>query len=218
MTSISGMLFNFDDTDYVAPSWSGDVYNFGVEEEEFSTLYQVYTDANYVYAATSVGLGIYDIASEEKCAYINNSNGFSTVWGNDSVVFVGTTISGLKYLNKTCISGSIVEPYDLFTCLIDYTEYSLTSDGINYIHGNNDLLLCCTTSGVDVVKTGLQSYRSYTTISGGARRCFMTSSGKFYYTTTSGNVGFLNRVNSCLWNWNTPDYYYSTNGDILKMV
>lgn len=182
------------------------------------TLYQIWIDDDYVYASTSEGLDIYDIVSENKYAYVTYSGGFNTVWCNDGKVFYGTTDSGVKYINKTCISGSIINPVDLYTCLRDFSDltyyHNLTSDNIRYIHGNDDVICVVTSSGVDVVKIDLQSYRSYTTISG-AKKCFMTSTGKFYYTISGTSEWSLNRVNSCLWDWNIPDYSYITGSGIL---
>lgn len=182
-------------------------------------LNQIYTDENYAYASTTSGLDIYDIVSESKYAYINHDNGFNTVWANDSKVFVGTTNSGIKYVNKTCISGSITDPIDLYTCLNNFSDltyyHNLTSDNIQYLHGSGDIICAVTNSGVDVVKLDPQSYRSYTTISGG-QKCFMTSTGKFYYTLISGTVWSLNRVNYCLWDWSEPDKAYITGGGIFE--
>jgi hypothetical protein len=178
-------------------------------------VYQIWTDSDYVYAATSSGLDIYDLASEDKYAYITYE-GFNTVWGNDDRVFVGTSTSGVKYINKTCISGSIVSPYDLYFCLNDLSDltyyHELTSDNIRYIHGSDDILCVVTNSGVDVVKLDPQSYRSYSLVSD-VRKCFMTSD-KFYYTI-SGTEWSLNRVDSCLWDWTSPDRVYTTGDGIF---
>lgn len=212
--TVSGGIFNFITGGYISPSFSGSTYNLGGDAEIF---YQVWTD-DYVYAATSAGLKIYDIDTENQYAYITYSGGFSTVWANDGKVFVGTTGSGVKYINKTCISGSVGSPYDLFTCLKDFSEltyyHELTSNNIRYIHGNGDVICAVTNSGVDVVKIDPQSYRSYTTISG-ARKCFMTQN-KFYYTSISGTTWSLNRVNTCLVDWSEPDKIYVTGGEIFE--
>jgi len=184
--------------------------------EVYTTL-QISTDASYIYVATSIGLKIYDIASELEYAYVTYSGGINTVWNNDNYVFLGTSISGVKYINKTCISGSVVSPYDLVTCLNDFSDltyyHTLTSDYIRYIHGSGDVLCMVTNSGVDVVKIDPQSYRSYTSISG-AKKCFMTAAGKFYYTV-SGTEWSLNRVDSCLYDWSVPDKSYTTGSGIL---
>ena len=171
-----------------------------------SILNQIWSDI-YVYAATVSGLDIIDIESEKKYAQLTCSGGFTTVYADDYKVYLGTTENGIKYINKTCISGSIFAPIELYSCLTDYVEQSLTSDEIRYIHGNNGFLMCCTAAGVDVIKKEPHGYRSYTTTSG-ARKCFMTSTGKFYYSTCSGTSWELNRINVALTDWVTPDYVY----------
>jgi len=176
--------------------------------------YQIWTDATYVYAALSTGLKIYEIESESEYAYINYTVGFNTVWGNDTRVFVGTFDAGIKYLNKTCISGSIVTPVDLIGCLnnfSDLTYYStLTSPSIVYLHGYGDVIGVVTTSGVDIIKIDPQSYRSFTTISG-VRKCFMAAE-KFYYTLYDR----VNRVDNILGDWTTPSTSYVTGSGIFE--
>jgi len=212
---------NDADLIFVSPGYEAPLGNdsdliFGPDIIE--TLYQVWTDDDYVYAATARGLDIYDIETEEKYAFINYSNGFNTVWANDDRVFVGTTNSGVKYFNKTCISGSISDPYDLIICLndlSDLTYYSqLTSTYIKYIHGNSDKLLIITNSGIDVVKLDPQSYRSHSTMTSGVKG-FMTSTGKFYYTVSGTNEWAIHRLNTCLVDWSVPDNVYRTGGSIF---
>lgn len=245
---ISGGIFNFSEAGYLPPTWSGAYsYDFavGVENEGIScyeiwvetnngqwtdellaqwtecspgVLNQIWTDDYYVYAAIDFGLDIIDIVTEMKIAYIDYNTGFKTVWANDDKIFLGTTNSGIKYLDKTCISGSIMTPYDLGSCLSDYvTPYGITSNNIRYVHGNNDKLVCCTASGVDVFKMDPQGYRSYTTVSG-ASKCFMTSTGKFYYTTISGVVWSVNRVDTTLVDWQMPDNSYVAGGSLIEEV
>lgn len=181
-------------------------------------LFSMWSDENYVYVATSSGSEIYDIVSEEKYAYINYFSGFTSTWASNEQVFLGTTASGIKYINKTCISGNIYNPVELSTCLNNFSTFTpyhnLTSDNIRYIHGNDDLLMCCTDLGIDVIKAEPQGYRSSTTISGGAEKCFMTQNG-FYYTISGTNEWSLNRVDSCLCDWDNPNYSYITGSGIL---
>ena len=184
-----------------------------------NSLKQIWSDT-YVYAATVSGLDVVDIESEKKYAQLTYDIGFTTVYSDDDKVYLGTTISGIKYINKTCISGSIISPIELDNCLNDYVEQLLTSDEIRYIHGNNKFLVCCTAAGVDAIKKEPHGYRSYTTVSG-AKKCFMTSTGKFYYSTLSGISWELNRVNTSLTDWMTPDYVYGapliTSNEITDM-
>lgn len=207
---VGGITFDFIEGGYVSPTWGGATYSFAS-----SLLNQIWSNEDHVYAATTVGLSIIDITTEAEIAYIEYNAGFNTVWANDSKVFLGTTSSGINYLYKTCISGTPSNQAYLSGCLISYSNsYGITSDDIKYIHGNGDtLMMCCTSSGVDVY-WGDYSYRSSTTISG-ARKCFMTSTGKFYYTVDKGNEWELNRVDKKFWDWTTPDYSYVTGSGIL---
>jgi hypothetical protein len=198
---------------YTPPAGNAANLIFGLEAGAVE-LYQIWSDVNYVYAATAEGLDIYDILTESRDAYITYNGGFSTVWGNDDRVFVGTTNSGVKYFNKTCTSGL----GDVTSCLSEFSDltyYStLTSNNIKYIHGNDDVVLCVTDAGIDVVKIDPQSYRSYTTTVSGYKG-FMTSTGKFYYTV-SGTQEAIHRVDSSLWDWITPNKSYLTGGGIFE--
>ena len=183
----------------------------------FGTTLQVWLDEQYVYAVTNEGIDIYDISSEEKYAYINYASGFTTVWGNDDKIFVGTATSGVKYINKTCISGSIITPYNISSCLSDLLNltsyYNLTSDNIKYIHGYEDKLGVITNSGIDIVKLEPQSYRSYTLVSG-AQKCFVTSN-RFYYTISGTSSWVFNILYTCLVDWSSPSKSYTTGSGIF---
>jgi hypothetical protein len=196
---------------YTPPAGDAADLIFGAAVAE---LYQIWSDISYVYAATAEGLDIYDIVTESKDAYITYNGGFSTVWGNDDRVFVGTSTSGVKYFDKTCVSG-LGNVTSCLSNLRDLTYYhKLTSDNIKYIHGNDDKVLCVTTAGVDVVKLDPQSYRSYTTTVSG-HKGFMTSTGKFYYIA-SGTQEAIHRVDSSLTDWTTPDKSYWTGSGIFE--
>ncbi len=200
--------FSFTDTGY---SPSSTTFDFTP-----SDYYQVWTDGTYVYTALTTGLKIYEIESESEYAFIDYTGGFNTVWANTSRVFVGTSDAGIKYFNKTCISGSTSSPIDIGTCLnsfSDLTYYStLTAADIRYIHGSGDVIGVVTVSGIDVVKIDPQSYRSFTTISGG-QKCFMTSTGAFYYILNGWSV---NKINSSLTDWTAPNTSYVTGSGIFE--
>lgn len=205
---------------YSSPSASAAILAFG-EDVATPILYQIWTDDNYVYAATNQGLDIYDVVSELKYAFVTYSGGFNTVWANDDYVFIGTSISGIKYIAKTCISGSTGLPYNLANCLGEFSEltvhYYLTDVDIRYIHGNGDVVLAVTASGVDVVKFEPMGYRSYTIFGEGVvgYKGFMTSTGKFYYTISGSSGWELYRINTCLTDWTIPSYTYTCGSGIF---
>lgn len=166
-------------------------------------LNQIWSDATYVYVATTSGLDIIEVESESIYAYITISGGFETVWANNTRVYLGTT-SGIDYVNKSCIV-----PGDIAVCLTDYSV-SLTSSGIVYLHGDDNHLLCCTVSGVDVIKEEPSGYRYYTTITG-ASKCFMTPTKKMYYTMDTPDWA-VHRRDVVTENWIVPDRAYTFDG------
>ena len=180
------------------------------------TLYQTWTDSTYVYAAKSNGLDIYDITSESVYAYINYTGGFTTVWANDDRVFIGTADDGVKYIEKACISGSISVPISLDGCLHDFNIYpgTITDTNVRYIHGSGATVMVLTVSGIDIMKYDFQGYHSYTIVTDGTK-CFLTSQNKGYYIIDSGDSWSLNRIDSSLHDWTTPDYSYITGSGIF---
>jgi hypothetical protein len=210
--TISGGIFDFTSGGYTPPTWSGSIYDFG----GLSDVKQTWIDSDFVYAVYADGLNIYEITSEEYYAYITISGGFNTIWGNEDRIFLGSTISGVYYIEKSCISGSIESPYDLATCLGQLTSlmpYETSSQYIQYLHGYNDTLLVITDVGVDVMKLDPHSFKSTATISG-VQKGFMTPSGRFYYTI-SGSEWSLDRLNNHLCDWTTPDYSWITGSGVL---
>jgi hypothetical protein len=203
--TISGGTFTFSDTGYNPPSWTGGSYDLSSVK-----LNEIYTDKRYVFAALEVGLDIIDIESESKCAYITYTDGANTVWGNNSIVFFGTTSSGVKYINKSDISCNITSPVDLTSYVkqFKYTPF-ITSNTIKHIHGRDDIVMCCTTSGVDVYKLEPNGYRSSTTVSG-AYKCFVPAGRSAYYLTSSGTDYFINKINITLLDWSEPDEVFTT--------
>jgi hypothetical protein len=190
ITTITGSTFDFTG-EYFPPSWSGThTYNFGAG---FPNVNQIWADNDYVFAACLEGLNIIDIASELQYSFITYSGGFNSVWANEDRVFLATSNDGIKYIDKTCISGSIVLPFEL-TCLRDYAEEPrLRSNEVRYIHGAGNLIVCCTASGV-------------------AQKCFMAPMSTAIYYTLSGSVWSVNKVNTAMCDWSSAHKTYSADG------
>lgn len=181
-------------------------WGFGVE-----TLNQIWTDETYVYAATSAGLKIIDIETENVVAN-EYSYAYTTVWANDDTVFLGTC-SGIKSLDK-----SFIVQGEIYTGLLDYvSEPDITNNSIRYLHGNYHKLMCCTISGVDII--GLDThYITHTTITGGAKKCFAAENDKFYYTVSGTNNQYIHRLDSNTGDWTTSDHTYTTGISCLSSV
>jgi len=207
--TISGGVFNFSDTGYTPPDWTGASYDLSSVK-----LNEIYTDSTYVFAALEVGLDLIDIESEDKCAYITYTDGVKSVWGNDSIVFMGTTSSGVKYLNKSDITCNLVTPVDLTNYVkpFKHTPF-ITSNNIKHVHGRDNIVMCCTASGVDIYKLEPNGYRSSTTISG-AYKCFVPAGGGAYYLTLSGTDYSINKINTTLMDWSEPDEIFKVDSGL----
>lgn len=183
-----------------------------------STLRQIWTDNDYVYVALDDGLDIYNVTSESKIAYVNYNTGFNSVWASDDKIYLATSNAGIKQLSISVIDNAPVVSggYDATGSLLSFlNEPYITNSGVLYLHGSGDYLACCTTAGVDTMKFEPDGYRSRT-ITTGCTKCFMTSTGKFYYTRQNGNEWSINRVNTSLTDWSQPDYMYITGSGILQ--
>jgi hypothetical protein len=161
-------------------------------------LRQIYADENYIYAATSSGLAIVDVNTELLYNFVHYSDGFTTVWGNDSKVFLGTPASGVKLISKG----------DLGT-LIDYAQVpKLSSNDVRYIHGYGDIFACCTASGIHML--GVYERESYYSTAN-AWKCFVVPSTAVYYTI-SGSYWSVARKNETRFDWTSSDILYEADG------
>lgn len=168
-------------------------------------LKQIWTDDSYVYVATTSGLDVIDLETEQYYDGAVYSGSINTVWASEDYVYVGTADDGIKYLSKTCISGG----YNLETCLMDYSvEPDLTNNEVNYIHGyahpTGDFLVACTISGVDTFGPSIY-YHRHRYLMPGAIKCFMTSNLEFYYTTT----GTISKINRPFYDWIVADKIFT---------
>lgn len=169
------------------------------------TLYQVWSDINYAYAVTSEGLDVYDINTEDKVAYVTVSGGFTTIWGNDTTIYLGST-SGIKYFYKEAILGDNIAPIDLIGILESFIYYAPLSNNVKYIHGYEEVLAIVTSVGIDIVDNSLNGFKSSLSNSR-VNKCFATSTKELYYTTTSG----VFKIDSWLHDWIEPDSSFILN-------
>lgn len=192
-------FYEWVDTSYTE---FGECYN--------TALYQVWKDDCYIYTVTSSGLDIFDVNSTNKVAYINNSYGFTTIWGNIDTIYLGTTSNGIKYLEKSTISGG-----DLEINLQDYDfYYNSSSNEIRYLHGYNHTLAVVTDSSIDVLYNNEQGFKS--TVSGtNFTKCFLTSKNELYYVIHDNSFDVLCKINSIFCDWVNPSSFYRAGESFL---
>jgi hypothetical protein len=186
-------------------------------DEEVHSLRQIWTDENYIYAATVSGLDIISIDTEERQSFAQDSSGFVSVWSSDDRVFMASPDKGIRSLKKEKIG-----PADVTAYLHDYARYpDITSDNVKYLHGNSNKMICCTDKGVDILR--LDSYYiTHTTVSG-AYKCFATPLHDYFYYTVSGTVNSgvynsIHRLNGNISDWASSDLMYTTGSGFLEMA
>jgi hypothetical protein len=199
------MVFNFTVGGYSPPPPTGYSYEFAVPPP--SDVYQLSPDLNdngYLYAATNVGMIIIDIDSEEEFARVSSII-HTSVWNSDTLVFMGTTGSGIWALDKSTISSG-----DLTSFAYQYSAYpNITSNDVKYLHGQSDYLCATTVAGVDFVWISINDWDSRTIAD--AYKCFVCSDGKTYFTT-SGTPNKIYRSNVPLGVSSTPVEYTCGSG------
>jgi len=183
---------------------------------------QIWTDSDHVYVTTLSGLEIYDLDSQLLGATAYNEDGYSSVWSNDDYIYIGTFGAGLKKLYKSAITMNPATPTNINGIITDYFIYpDITSNNINYIHGNHNKLLVCTISGVDIIRTdSLYITHHYTTQDEEPLKCFSTETDDFYYTIVSGvdSTHYLHRLCGNKSDWNESDYSYVSGLGMLSSI
>jgi len=173
-----------------------------------AVFYQLWMDSDYIYFTTPSGLDIMEIYQGTKVAYIPYENGFSSIWGNDFSVYLGTTQSGLKYINKNDIIENELFPTSLQNNLLDYNYYYRPSSlNIKHTHGHLDTLLVVTDIGIDVFNNGPNGFKS-SFYSEDVTKAYVTINRNVYYLLNNTISGGVHKVNSWLFNWNESDNSY----------
>ena len=199
------------------------VLSIEIETEQIDdspvTLHKIWMDQIYVYAATSIGLDVIDIETSNKVSYIDNIEGFTSVWSSEDVVYLGTNDDGLKYIEKETISGSESAPYNLENNLKDYNYYYNTSSNqIKYLHGYNDTLAVVTGSGIDILNNTVNSFKS-TTSNINVTKCFLTPANEIYYIVqgTAEDDGIF-KMNTVLCDWSNADTSYKPGQSFIPEI
>lgn len=212
--TISGGIFNFSSTGYTIPTWSGATYSFSTSL--FNYTIQVFSYPGYACAISQAGMAIYDLdLPTQKFAIVTYSGGFTSIAGNNSKIFLGTTNAGIKCIDINTVSGSFTStfPAENSENLYTFKEApELQSNNVRYLHVYDNYLATCTNSGVEYITiSGSPSYHTYTTTQE-ATKCFVLPNQVYYTTSTSGIPASLNRVDNCTANWESPTFIYNTTG------
>ena len=181
----------------------------------YATLYQIYTDEYYVYAAHSEGIGIIDLQSEELICYAEASSGFNSVVGNSDNVYLGTDSSGVFYFSKSSIYGAKDSPGDISSVIypLNTTYLPSCSEIVSLFIHDYDLAVV-TTEGMDVIgmATG-KEFKSHTT-SSGITKSFLTSKKEVYYLENL-DTWALNKATPYLCDWEVPTTKYEVGDSFL---
>ena len=167
------------------------------------TLFQPYNadyDCNYVRVRKwdDTGDVLGTISGSNIPIFNYNSSSPSSVWADDTNIFIGTVGSGIYQapVSLVGVSGTIMS--SLYKGVPDITDNSVT-----YIHGAGDYLCATTSSGVDLytVSSGTRMY----TFDENIHKCFQTSSGTLYYIE---NNSLFDDENSPLLGGSLKDWTY----------
>lgn len=125
----------------------------------------------YIYKITTSGINILDKESTDFIKCVNTDTEINSVWVNDSHIFLAT-YSGIYRCSSDILTSQEIEQYK--------THPYITSDCVEYLHGNGDYLCAVTSSGIDSydLMTGDRVYLWSFHLS----KCFQMDNGDFYYT------------------------------------
>lgn len=186
---------------------------WGACEQEH--LNQVCIDDSYVYTATSMGVDIIDVYTNNKVSYVDSIVEVSSVWASEERLYIGTAGEGIKYIDKVTISGNEVLPIDLEEYVCNYSfQYSIDCEFVKYIHGSGETLSVVTYSGINILNnTDSIGYKSSYT-STDVTKCFMTSKNELYYIE-QGEINGVFKMKSTLCDWTSPNILYTSGSSFL---
>lgn len=137
----------------------------------------------------STAIKVYNTTGSHLDTIPYNGTNVKALWANDNYLYIGTTDSGIDRLAMSYISSPSISGSDLFNYIESYKQHpSITSNHINYLHGNANYLCASTNSGVDHINITTDDW-SHSTFNAGREgyKCYQTPDGRFYYidgTTT----------------------------------
>ena len=171
----------------------------------------IFIDGDYVYKIDNYTLSLYTTAGSV-ITEVSYNVLLTAIWGNDSLLFIGTQGSGVFYIDKSILDDSYEFIYE--NTNIYKEEPDINSNNITHIHGTGDYVAFCTESGVDFFKIEPQGYHSSTTCTG-IGTCFVLEERDLFYTV-SGSSGFYMCEIDPIINWITPPE--PTTNNFLSLV
>jgi hypothetical protein len=203
-------------TEVLLSEWSSESLSAWSEFSAEGTLNQLWRDESYVYVATSLGLDIIELATQNKVSYILYNGGFTTVWSSSDYVYLGTSSAGIKYLDKGDILEDAVEPVNISSILNDYNYfYNVSVSKIKHLHGKDTTLMVITSSGIDIIDNGASKPFKSTFNNTNVTKGFMMDNYSFYYVLQNSTTDGIFRMNSAYCDWDTPDVSYLTGGGFI---
>lgn len=195
--------------DITTAQWVDDnTFQWYIETAGAEGLNCIWTDDAYVYAATSEGLDIVDVASELKVSW-DTSRAYTAVWANEASVYLGTSGQGIKILLKSSIA-----PGDVGGFVTDYLNAPvIQSDEIVNLHGSGPTLMACTSASVEIIRME-SNYITRHSVEG-SKKCFVTETDKFYYLVSDAGSCSLSRLDGNFYDWVDANETYTTGSRVL---
>lgn len=182
-----------------------------VDVTVLTQIYQIFSKGDFVYAAIGTGLAIFDAASGEEIYVKKIPNKISkTLWGTNTTLYIGS-LQGLSQISYETLHGNYEDS-------IIEDSFSLDSPTVLHIHGYENKLLICTTSGVEYFALGINPEIHSKITLANVSKCFMTNTGAYYieHTTTSGVLmSAIHRKDNLLTDWSEASYSYKAGEGIL---
>ncbi len=174
-------------------------------------LYEIHSDNNYTYAATSTGIEIIDIVSELPVCSGIRTGGFNSIAGNDETIYMGTNNSGIFCFDKVDVSTGDISSY-IYSL---NSLYLPSSNNIRSLSINGNDLAVVTDIGMDIIGMARGKEFKGSTTASGIFKSFLTSKKEVYYLeNTPGYALCKHSPYSC--NWDRPGEKYVPKKSFLE--